>query len=203
MVITGIQKRKGFLEALYIDGEYAVDIDRETLLISKLKIGSIIDDEELYDLIKASNNKRAKERALYYLSRRDHSKKELIDKLKRNFDKDSAIFAADKMEYLGLINDESFAKKYAHDLIFIKHHSPQRALRELTQKGIDKDVAMEVLDNIDPDIYKQIYDLVERKYEKYLCDEKGKRKTIAALQRLGYKWDDIRHVLNEFIKEDY
>ena len=203
MVITDIQKRKRLLNALYIDGEYAVDIDREILLINHVKVGLELNDEDLYKLISKSNNKRAKDRALYCLSRRDYSKKELADKLKKVFGDDASLYAVDKMEDLGLMNDERFAEKYAHDLMLIKKYSPQRALRELLKKGIDKYISEEVINNLSPNIHDQIYNLVERKYQKYLIDEKGKRRTVQALMRLGYKWEDIRPVINEFLNQDY
>lgn len=203
MILTNIQKRRGFLQAIYIDNEYVIDIDREVLITSHFKIGSEISDDELYKLITSSNNKRAKERAFYYLSHRDYSRKELIEKLKKVFGNSAALFAVNRIEELGLINDESFARKYAHDLIFLKRHSPQRVERELLQKGIDKDTAIKVMEELDPNVNEQIRLLIERKYAKYLLDEKGKRKAVQALQRLGYRWDDIRPVLNEFLEKDY
>ncbi len=203
MIITDIQKRRGLLNALYIDGEYAVDIDREVLLINHVKIGLKLKDEDLYRLISESNNKRAKERALYYLSHRDYSKKELADKLKKTFGEDASLYAVNKMEDLNLMNDERFAEKYAHDLMFIKKYAPQRILRELLKRGIDKYVAEEIIDNLSPNTCEQIHSLVERKYQKYLIDEKGKRRTVQALMRLGYSWGDIKPVINEFLNQDY
>ncbi len=50
----------------------------------------------------------------------------------------------------------------------------------------------------EPDPREALRELVERKYARYLGDEKGRRRTAAALQRMGYRWDDIRCVLNEF-----
>ena len=35
-----------------------------------------------------------------------------------------------------------------------------------------------------------------------LNDEKIKRRAVSALQRLGYRWDDIRSVLEEYTEED-
>lgn len=203
MIVTDIKKQKCFLEAIYIDGEFVVNIDRETLLMSKIKVGLNINDEELYDLIRSSNNKRAKEKALYYLTHRDHSRKELIDKLKRTFGDEAAEFACDKMESLGFIDDKSFAKKYAHDLIFIKKYSSSKTEHELIHKGIDKDIAIEAIESHTVNSYDQLYELIQRKYQKYLIDEKGKRRTVMALQRLGYRWDEIKPVLDEFIGKDY
>ena len=48
----------------------------------------------------------------------------------------------------------------------------------------------------------QINHLIARKYSAALADEKGRRRTIAALQRLGFRWEDIRQALKEFELSD-
>ena len=85
-----------------------------------------------FDEKKAFN--KAKERALYLLEYRDHSKKELIDKVKRTNSEESAIQAVEYLEELGLVNDENFAKKYAHDLVYLKRLSGKRLEYELKKK---------------------------------------------------------------------
>ena len=49
-----------------------------------------------------------------------------------------------------------------------------------------------------PDPREKLREIVERKYQDRLGDEKGYRRTVAALQRLGYGYEDIRAVLREF-----
>ena len=44
----------------------------------------------------------------------------------------------------------------------------------------------------------RIIDLIRKKYFRYLGDEKGVRKTVAALQRLGYRWSDINSALRQY-----
>ena len=80
MLITAIEKRRKMLSALFLDGEFAVNIDTETLLQFRYKIGMDITDEQLHELILASDARRANEKALYLLEHRSHSKKELIEK---------------------------------------------------------------------------------------------------------------------------
>ena len=44
MLITAIEKRRKMLSALFLDGEFAVNIDTETLLQFRYKIGMDITD---------------------------------------------------------------------------------------------------------------------------------------------------------------
>lgn len=197
MLITAIEPRRRSLSALFLDGEHAADIDKETLSQSPFKIGSDITDEELYELLQLSDANRAKSRALYLLSHRDHSKKELKDKLRRFSSDKAAADAADRMQELGLIDDASYAGRYAAELIERKHFSAQRAEYELIQKGIDRDTARAAVEALSPDPKEQIAELLARKYPGAGGDEDVRRRAVAALQRLGFQYEDIRSVFRQ------
>lgn len=201
MIITDIVQKRKRLSALYIDGEFAMKLDTETLLASRFSVGSEITDEELKELIDQSNEKRAKEKALWLISYRDHSKKELTEKVRKTSDDDSARKAVERMEELGLVDDEKFARRYAEELIFTKHLSIKGARYKLTEKGIDRELADEILEELDPDPREHIRIIIERKYKTALSDEKGRRRCVAALQRMGYSWSDINAVFGEYNEE--
>lgn len=197
MTITAIEPRRKGLSALYIDGEFAMKLDTQTLLENRFDVGRDIDDEELHEIISLSNERRAKEKALWLISYRDHSKKELADKIRRTCDEDSAQKAVDRLEKLGLVNDEGFARRYAEQLIFSKHMSKRGVSYELSRKGIDKELAQEILEDIDVDENEEIKAVLEKKYRN-LDDEKTRRRAVAALQRLGYGWDSIRRAMDDY-----
>ncbi len=197
MKITDIRPRRKGLSAVYIDGEYALSLDTQTLLEHRIDIGREFDDEELHDLIESSNERRAKEKALWLISYRSHSKKELRDKISRTCDRQSAEKAVERMEELGLVNDRDYAERCAQTLIFTKHMSKRGTAMELRRKGIESEIINEVLDDIEVDEREQIQAVIERKYPK-IDDEKIRRRAVAALQRLGYGWEDIKAVIESF-----
>ena len=203
MIITDIVPKRKRLSAIYIDGEFALKLDTETVISSPYSVGSNITDEQLKKLIEASGEKRAKEKALWLLSSRDHSKRELEAKIRKSSDIDSAKKAVERMEELGLVDDEKFARRYAEQLINVKHLSKKGAKYKLIEKGIDKDLAEQILEELDPDPREHIERLIERKYQRYLSDEKGRRKTVAALQRMGYSWSDIKAVMSNYFEDEY
>lgn len=198
MMLTAVEPRRKGLVALYIDGEKAVDLDAEVYLKSGLKPGDELDDEQLRNLIAASDARRAEQKAMYLLGFRAHSEKELARKLSRTVPREAAEKAAARMAELGLVNDEEYARTLARELFARKHYAAGRVRMELMRRGIPPELAQEAVEEARTDPQEAIRELVERKYERYLGDEKGRRKTVAALQRLGYQWDDIRCVLNEF-----
>lgn len=203
MVITAIEPRRKSLSAIYIDGEYALKLDTETVLSARLKVGQEIDDERLYELIQTSDARRAKEKALWLISYRDHSEGELRQKLSKDFGEEAVDKAVEKLLELNLINDEGFAKKYAESLSQ-KHLSNRQIVQKLRQKGIAKDLTEETVEDLDLDEKDEIRALINKKYIRKLNDEADLRRTIAALQRRGFGYSDIRSVINEFTEfEEY
>ena len=201
MKITAVEPRRKQMCALFIDGEYVMNLDAQTLIENRFDVGREIDDDELKDIIDKSNERRAKEKALWLISYRSHSKKELFDKLKRGFDEASAQKAVDRMEELGLINDEEFAKLYARKLVNGKKMSVKAAEFELYRKGIDKITAEQVLGELEYDPQTQIIEFITKKY-KNIQDEKIKRRAVAALQRKGYSWEEIRQAIESLVSEE-
>ena len=151
MKITAIEPRRKRLSQLYLDGEPAVKVDTETLLKARWKVGMEISDEELHGLLQESETRRAKEKALYLLEYRSHSKKELADKISRTTSREAAEAAVEKMEELGLMNDEAYARQLAGTLLEKKGYGLRRARQELLQKGIDRELVEELLEELAPD----------------------------------------------------
>ena len=202
MLITAMEPRRGRRTALFLDGELAVTLDAETLLAHGWKIGREITDEELHEMIERSESRRAGEKALYLLEHRNHSKKELADKIARTPSRSAAQEAAEHMEELGLVNDEAFARSYASELFCRKGFAAMRVRQELLRKGIAREVAEAVIDELAPEPEHALRDLVERRYARQLSDEKDIRRTVAALGRLGYRYDEIRSVLRDYLSDE-
>ena len=202
MIITQLVPARKKLVSVYIDGEYAMKLDAQVLEENCIRPGSELDDEELHELIKKSEYKRAKEKALFLLSGRDYPRKKLLEKLRSESGEDAAEQVVERMEELGLVNDEDYARRLAHDLLYIKKMSERGAMYKLMEKGIDRELAEEVLAEFEVDPVEQLTELIEKKYANKLEDEKDRRRTIAALQRLGYSWGDIKAAL-EIVEEDW
>lgn len=204
MQITATEPRKKGLSALYIDGEFAVKVDTEVLLAHRFDVGREITDEELRACLLDSDRKRCKDKAMWLISFRDHSRKELLDKLKKEYPEDVAEAAVTRMEELGLIDDSRYARRYTADLISLKHLGERGVRQKLFEKGIDRDLIDEILEETAIDEEEQIRTVIEKKYARNLSDEKVRRRAVAALQRLGFGYASIKSVLREYIDtEDY
>ena len=203
MLITDIVPKRKKLSAVYIDGEFALKLDTEMILSSPYTVGSEITDEQLKALIELSDEKRAKEKALRLISYRDHSRRELVTKICKTSNESSARKAVERMEELGLVDDEKFARRYAEQLINVKHLSVRAAEYKLAEKGIERELAGRILEELSPDPREHITILIEKKYITALSDEKGRRRAAQAMSRMGYSWGDISAVLSRYTEEEY
>lgn len=200
MIITRVNPIRKSLNQIYIDGEPAVQIDKEVFLLSPYKEGSQISDEELFCLIQQSEQKRAKSRALYYLERKNYFKKDLVNKLCPAFSKEIAQFAVDKMEEIGLVNDLEYGKMYARDMVNFKKFGKIRVKSELYRKGIDKSLIDEILLELweeEDNSVQNIIDILEKRYSNFAEDEKVKRRAVAFLQRKGYTFSQIKQAIKD------
>lgn len=198
MQITAIEPRRKGLSALYIDGELAMKLDTEVLIAQRFDVGREITDEELRECLIASELKRCKDKAMWLISFRDHSRRELVDKLRRDYSEDCCEQTADRMVELGLIDDERFARRYSADLINLKHLSYRGVSQKLAEKGISRELIDEVTGELEIDEEQQIRTIIDKKYSRVMNDEKGRRRAYNALMRLGFSYRDIKSVMAEY-----
>jgi len=206
MTITAIEPRRKGLCALYIDGEFAVKLDAEVVLSHRFDTGREITDDQLRECILDSDRKRCKDKAMWLISYRDHSRRELKTKLTRDYPEDCAEAAVTRCQELGLIDDGRFARRYTADLINLKHLSERGIRQKLREKGIDRDLIDEVLGEYQVDEAEQIRTVIDKKYARTLSDEKVRRRAVAALQRMGFSYADIKSVMAEYtdiMEEEY
>ena len=195
MEITALEPRRHRLVQLFLDGEPAVKLDEETA--ASLRPGQQLSDEELHELIAMSDAARAKEKALYLLEHRPHSKRELEDKLARTVGREAAGQAAGRMEELGLIDDADYARRLSEELAR-KGFAAPRIRQELLRRGIGRELAAEEAERAAAAPEDALHSLIERRFARQLGEEKGRRRAVAALQRMGYRWEEIRSALRAF-----
>ena len=195
MMLSAAEPRRRGLVALFLDGEYAVSVDAEIFAGAGLKLGAELTDEGLHELIRRSDARRAKEKALSLLEHRAHSRGELVDKVSRITSRQAAEEAADRLAGLGLIDDESYAADLAKELFSRRGYAASRVRMELMRRGIGRELAEQAAAEYEPDPADAVRQVVQKKYAHALGDEKGRRRVIAALQRLGYRWEDIKSAL--------
>ncbi len=198
MKVTALKEKRKAITAVTLDDGSELLLDSETVYIEKIKVGSVINDVD--ELIYKSDYKRAKSRALWYLSRSSHSEKALFDKLIRGgFSETASKDAVERMRELSLIDDEAFAARLAE---YYKGSgiSAREAVQKMQQKGIERSLAASFFEDEEDEKDKIKY-LLEHKYAKKLGDEESVKKVFAALIRKGFSYRDVRDALKDYSEE--
>lgn len=186
---------------IHIDGEYRLTVDGDYWFTSPWHSKKEIDGDELEELTDEIEKRRAFNSAASLALTRLHSRGELVTKLSRKFSRENAEYAAKKCEETGLVNDRDFAFLYADELANRKNMGLSRIKLELKRKGISAELVEEALEEIEICPEEKLKEIIERKYINYLSDEKGRRRTVNALLRLGYGYSDIKRALDNFETE--
>ena len=74
---------------------------------------------------------------------------------------------------------------------------PLRIRQELRRRGIPDGLIDEALDGFDADLGRMTV-LLDKRLRGDLSDRREVQKAVAALQRRGFRWDDIRRALDEY-----
>ncbi len=167
-----------------------------------ISAGIEMSDGAIEEVTRANDVRRAKERALYLLDERDYSYVELFKKLEKNYDEDICYQVLNRLVELGCINDHRYAKKLAEHLCQTKKYGYYRAREEMRAKGLPNELITDALSELEDDTMERLIELINRKYARYLTDEKGVQKVKSALARMGYSFSDINTALEQF-EEDY
>ena len=121
--------------------------------MSGLQGGRTVSSE---DAIKAYNA------GLDLLARREHSGKELRQKLGRRFAEALVDQAASALQQNGLLSDERFAEALIHSRK-AKGYGPRYIAQELSQKGVSKELTQELLDERNSDWVHQAREVAAKK----------------------------------------
>ena len=207
---------KGEKIHLSLDGEYIATVNADYWFTCGIKSGAEITPEQLDELLSESARRKMMNKALDLLSMRDYSRRELSDKLvtkawekkeQKDMDlgslKQQASDICDRLEELGLLNEERFARSYVDELLRRKHLSKSGLKTALIQKGVQRDIIETVLEEVEVDPVEQVRELLATKFKtRDLSDEKQRTRTVNALLRLGYRYGEINAAMDGILEDE-
>lgn len=182
---------------VYLDGEFAFTLYRGELSRYRIASGSVLSEEEYQDIRENVVLKRAKRRAMHLLADMDRTESQLREKLLTGgYPEDLAERAMDYVKSFGYIDDERYARQ------FIAYKKQTRSRNEiqaqLMRKGLDRDLIRDALEEClgREDDREAIRRLLEKKnYCPETADWKERQKISAYLARKGFRYEDIRQVI--------
>ncbi|MBR4941917.1 MAG: regulatory protein RecX [Clostridia bacterium] len=175
------------------DGSYFL-AKRESDAAALLAEGDEIDDEALARW-RAHGGLTASEAAGMILGRRYCSERELWEKLtQKGYTSTEAADAVSKMREYGLVDDAQYARDVV-EMCLAKKRSKRHIMEELRHRGINKDLAEELLQDV-TDQKSAVREILEKKYGDIdALSREQKSKAINYLRSRGFEWQDIAPVI--------
>ena len=192
MIIEKIE-RKGSLMVITCDNGEMIRLPRAVMREHPLREGQLLDIDGYYQLSERTMYQKALERAVWWLSKKDHSEKQLMMKLTDSaFTEKSAARACDFLKAGNYLNDA----RLSENLIQQKQRSsgPRKIAYTLRQKGVGEETAKAALEAISQDDEMETAVKLARKYlnGKLLEPREARQKCGAYLARRGFGWDVIK-----------
>lgn len=138
----------------------------------------------------------ARNTAMDLLSRREHSRKQLFDKLsQRGFEAEEINQAVDYLQLENLLNDERFAESYLNMRVQ-KGYGPLRIRQELSIKGISSDIIEKTMVNLSGEWTELMKQQREKKFGVEIpSDYREKMKQARFLQNRGFSVESVMRIL--------
>lgn len=201
MIITDIviQKNNDRVN-IYTDGEFKIGVSIYLCEEYSLKVGNKLTEETLSKLQDDDTFIKAKNMAFRYLSYRDRTQKEMRDYLNKKEYHQSIVELV--IKYLlekQYLNDERFTQMYIEGKSKNNNYGPKKIKFDLLNKGIDKVLIDEALQDFDEDM-EEIIELVNKKYSKLKDADYNKQYNSIGgfLARKGHSYDTIKKVIQAF-----
>lgn len=201
-VVTLLKPQKnGKRVNVYLDGIFGFGIDLDNLVLSQIKIGTVLSDDEVKRIIRKAEFQKTLDKLLRFVSLRPRSEKEIDDYLKRKKINESLWEELiEKLRHFELVDDLKFAKWWVEQRLTFKK-IPLRVLKlELGRKGVDKKIIDTVLEETPIDEKKMARELLEKRAYKWqgLPARQAKQKKFQYLAGKGFSWE----VITELLKSD-
>lgn len=179
--------------SVFLDGDYSFSLLASDLLDRGLHQDQEITPAELEELKRRSDEGKAYDKALGYLSFRQRTRVEMERYLAGKGYEEAAITGVlERLLQQKLIDDAQFAGSWVRDRQNLRPRSRRQLAMELRAKGVDRDTIDQQLDELgDEGEEAAIKAIIEKKAARM-----GDDKLVQYLLQRGFKYDLIRSCLS-------
>lgn len=193
--------------SVFLDGEFAFGVHQDLVVKHGLRVGETLTLEEQQAVEAEDQTIRAKQRALDYLAYKPRTEQEVRRKLTQE-DVPATVVedVIARIQELGYLDDETYAHDYARNRFANKRYGPERIRRELRERGIDRHLADEAVEEVfaDEDPVEVARSHAEKRWSRIAHDDdprRQKQKLYRYLTRRGFTSDTVYRIIDEFVDE--
>lgn len=205
-IITKIesQKRNNDRVNIYVDEKFFIAIYKELVFSFNLKKGQEIDTNNLKAILEDEMYMKAKNKALNILSKSSQSEKQIRQKLSNDFEEHIIDRVIEFLEKYKFIDDENLATRIVNTNINLNKYGKNKIKQNLYNKGIDKSIIEQTIDEIDSDKeFENALYLGKKRFDRLKNEDSKKayQKIGNHLAYKGFNYDIIKKVLNRLFKD--
>lgn len=191
--------------SVHLDGTFAFALPADVVASEHLAPGDDLDEQQVRTLLAADRVARATEAALAFLAYRPRSEREVRDRLRRAEYLPEAIEQViAKLYDWRYLDDADFARRWVEGRTNQRPRGGRLLQQELRQKGIDAELAREVIAEADLDEAAAAEALARKRLGRYAGEDPRvvRRRLGAYLARRGYGFDVVRTALERAMGEE-
>ncbi|MNC18642.1 Regulatory protein RecX [compost metagenome] len=204
--ITKVERQKKSDHRYIIHfGAYNMTVHEDVMIKYRMITGNSFMKADLVEIVVADERQRAYVEGLRYLERKPRTAMEMTRRLRQKEIGETIIAeVVQRLQQERFLDDPLYAKQWAEQRIANQRKGKMWIRQELREKGIDKTLISEALENITPE--QELESALEtgrKKWNLIRGDASDKRrKTGAFLMRRGFSGDMVRQVINTLLAED-
>ena len=196
-----VQSRRKNRKNIFFEDGSVFGVSEDVFLSIPIKIGDIISDQKLNDILESESKSKVYNSAINLLSYRMRSKSELNERLiRKGYSKDIITDVINILELKGYIDDEKFAIAFAKEKVKNKLIGPNALKFEISSHNLDLDLVDNTIDSIYEMFPQEM--IINRLIAKWKVgssikkDLHAKSKVINRLKNKGFYWVNIENVIN-------
>ena len=196
-----VQSRRKNRKSIFFDDGSVFGVSEDVFLSIPIKIGDIISDQKLNDILESESKSKVYNSAINLLSYRMRSKSELNERLiRKGYSKDIITDVINILELKGYIDDKKFAIAFAKEKVKNKLIGPNALKFEISSHNLDLDLVDNTIDSIYEMFPQEM--IINRLIAKWRVgssikkDLHAKSKVINRLKNKGFYWVNIENVIN-------
>jgi regulatory protein len=140
----------------------------------------------------------AKSRAMYLLTARAYTEKQIGEKLTKNYSPETVKLTLNWLIEREFIDDRKYAENRLRYLRESKKYGSLRIKNELKRKGVPDDIIADVMaDDKERDYVAAIVERISKKHLDKLGTREGEAKIFASMARYGFLYGDVKKAISQ------